>query len=96
MRNEHVHSFHMTDEMSCLAVEIGQYVGSITAFETLHPNRVLRRENRIRSIHSSLAIEQNTLTLDQVTDVIDGKHVFGPLQDILEVKNAYKVYEAAS
>ena len=56
----------------------------------------LRRESRIRSIYSSLAIEQNTLTLEQVSDVIGGKRVLGPPQDIREVKNAYEVYERMS
>ncbi|MEY8309869.1 Fic family protein [Erysipelotrichaceae bacterium 51-3] len=68
----------------------------ITAFEMLHPNPGLRKENRLRSIHSSLAIEQNTLTLDQVTDVVDGKGILGPPKDIAEVKNAYEVYDKAS
>lgn len=96
MRDEYVPPFQLTEEMTNLTVEIGQYVGSITTFETLHPNPVLRRESRIRSIHSSLAIEQNTLTLNQVTDVIDGKRVLGPPQDIREVKNAYEVYDMVS
>ena len=56
----------------------------------------MRRESRIRSIYSSLAIEQNTLTLEQVSDVIGGKRVLGPPQDIREVKNAYEVYERMS
>ena len=88
--------FHMTEEITNLIVEIGQYVGSITIYETMHQNPVLRRENRIRSIHSSLAIEQNTLSLNQVTDIIQGKRVLGPLQDIREVKNAYEAYEQIS
>lgn len=96
MSDEYVPPFQVTEEITNLTIEIGQYVGSITAFESLHPNPVLRRENRIRSIHSSLAIEQNTLTLDQVTDVIDGKRVLGPPQDIREVKNAYEVYDAVA
>ena len=88
--------FHMTEEITNLIVEIGQYVGSITTYETMHQNPVLRRENRIRSIYSSLAIEQNTLSLDQVSDVIAGKRVLGPPQDIREVKNAYEAYERVS
>lgn len=87
--------FHMTEEITNLIVEIGEYAGSITTYESLHPNPVLRRENRIRSIHSSLAIEANSLSLDQVTDVIEGKRVLGPPQDIQEVKNAYEAYEQA-
>ena len=56
----------------------------------------MRRETRIRSIYSSLAIEQNTLSLDQVTAVIDGKRVLGPPKDIREVQNAYEAYEHLS
>ena len=88
--------FHMTEEITNLIVEIGQYVGSITTYEAMHHNPVLRRENRIKSIYSSLAIEQNTLSLDQVSDVIDGKRVLGPPEDIREVKNAYEAYERVS
>ena len=62
----------------------------------MRPNPVLRRENRIKTIHSSLAIEQNILTLQQVTDVINGKRILGPPQDIREVKNAYEAYERVS
>lgn len=85
----------MPEEITNLIVEIGEYAGSITTYESLHPNPVLRRENRIRSIHSSLAIEANSLSLDQVTDVIEGKRVLGPPQDIQEVKNAYDAYDQA-
>jgi len=88
--------FRMTEEITNLIVEIGQYVGSITTYELMHRNPVLRRENRIKSIYSSLAIEQNTLSLDQVSDVIDGKRVLGSPEDIREVKNAYEAYERVS
>ncbi|MDO4403582.1 MAG: Fic family protein [Atopobiaceae bacterium] len=54
----------------------------------------MRRENRIRSIHSSLAIENNSLSLDEVTAVINGKRVLAPPKDIREVQNAYDAYEA--
>ena len=54
---------------------------------------MLRRENRIRSICGSLAIEQNTLTLERLTAVINGKRVLAPPKDIAEVKNAYEIYE---
>ena len=59
----------------------------------LSSNPILRRSNRIRSIHGSLAIEQNTLSLEQVTAVLNGKHVLAPPKDIAEVKNAYEIYE---
>lgn len=85
--------FTMTEEMTNLIVETGEYVGTITTYDAVTPNPILRRESRIRTIHSSLAIEQNTLTLKQVTDVVDGKRVLGPPEDIREVRNAYEAYE---
>jgi Fic family protein len=53
----------------------------------------LHRENRMRTIHSSLAIEGNSLTLGEVTDVIEGKIVAGKQAEIKEVKNAYEAYD---
>ena len=88
--------FTMTDEISNLIIEIGEYVGRISAHDTLSTNLTLRRENRIRTIHSSLAIEQNSLSLTQVSDVINGKRVLAPPQDIREVKNAYEAYDHLS
>ena len=82
--------FTMTEEITNLVIEIGEQVGAVVTYDSLKPNPTLRRESRIRSIHSSLAIEQNTLTLEQVSDVIDGKRVLGPPQDIREVKNDTK------
>ena len=67
---------------------------AMTVSEQLSKNPKLRRDNRIKSIHSSLAIEQNTLTPEQVSDVIDGKRALGPPRDIREAKNAYEAYEA--
>ena len=88
--------FTMTEEITNLVIEIGEQVGAVVTYDSLKPNPTLRRESRIRSIYSSLAIEQNTLTLEQVSDVIGGKRVLGPPQDIREVKNAYEVYERMS
>ena len=88
--------FTMTEEITNLVIEIGEQVGAVAAYDSLQPNPTLRRESRIKSIHSSLAIEQNTLTLEQVSDIIDGKRVLGPPQDIREVKNAYEAYEKVS
>ena len=85
--------FQMTEEITNLLVEIGEYVGGISVLASMNKNPVLHRENRIKTIHSSLAIEHNSLSLEQVTDVIDGKHVWGPPQEIREVQNAYEAYE---
>lgn len=67
--------------------------GRLTSTNQLSSNPALRRSNRIRTIHGSLAIEQNTLSLEQVTAVLNGKHVLAPPKDIAEVKNAYEIYE---
>lgn len=70
--SEYKPPFHLTDEMISLTSEISVAVGTA---EILHKERInphLRRENRIRTIHSSLAIEQNSLSLEQVTAIIDG------------------------
>lgn len=85
--------FHMTDKMVTLLAEISEQVGRITVLQesTISPH--LRRENRIRTIHSSLAIEHNSLSLDQVTAILDGKRVLGNPNEIREVQNAYEAYE---
>ena len=73
---------------------IGEIIGRYTvlAEQSLTPR--LRRENRLRTIHASLAIENNTLTLEQVTAVIEGKRVLGHPREIQEVRNAFVAYEA--
>lgn len=73
--------------------EIAELVGKLTSTNQLSANPTLRRTNRIRTIHGSLAIEQNTLSLEQVTAVLNGKQVLAPPKDIAEVKNAYEIYE---
>ena len=85
--------FEITNMAICLIAEIAELVGKLTSTSQLSASPMLRRINRIRTIHGSLAIEQNTLSLDQVTAVIDGKTVIAPPKDIAEVKNAYEIYE---
>lgn len=85
--------FEITNKMVSDVAEIAELLGRFTASDRLTPNPTLRRSNRIRSIHSSLAIEQNRLTLEQVTAVLNGKQVLAPPKDIAEVKNAYEIYE---
>jgi len=81
--------FTMTEEITNLVIDIAEMTGMIALTDNLSKNPTLRRENRIHSIHSSLAIERNSLTIDQVSDVIGGKRVLGPPKDIREVQNAY-------
>lgn len=85
--------FEITNQMIDYVAEIAELVGKLSAASTLSTNPMLRRSNRIKTIHGSLAIEQNTLSLEQVTAVLNGKHVLAPPKDIAEVKNAYEIYE---
>ncbi len=73
---------------------ISEKVGRISNYKTFESKPHLRRNNRIRSIHSSLAIEANSLSLDEVRAVMNGKTVLGPQKEIQEVINAYAAYEA--
>ena len=75
-----------------LLAEICELVGRV---EVTHRDIIsvqLRRQNQIRSIHSSLQIEQNTLSLEQVTAILNGKRVLGPPHEIREVQNAAEAY----
>lgn len=85
--------FEITNTILDEIAEIAELVGHANASLGLSTNPTLRRTNRIRTIYSSLAIEQNTLSLEQVTAVLNGKQVIAPPKDIAEVKNAYEIYE---
>lgn len=85
--------FQITNTILDSVIEIAELVGKLTSINQHSANPTLRRTNRIRTIHGSLAIEQNTLSLEQVTAVLNGKHVLAPPKDIAEVKNAYEIYE---
>ncbi|HOE06327.1 MAG TPA: Fic family protein [Bacilli bacterium] len=85
--------FTITNEMLLRSMSITEKLGRITSFQSLKRMPTLRKNNKIKSIHSSLVIEANSLSLDQVRDVIAGKIVIGPQKEIQEVKNAYKAYE---
>ena len=85
--------FEITNAMLNDIAEIAELVGQVNTVPVLSTNPMLRRTNRIRTIYASLAIEQNTLSLEQVTAVLNGKRVLAPPKDIAEVKNAYEIYE---
>lgn len=85
--------FTITDRILNLVADIMEMVTRITMTEVEGINPKLRRENRIKTIQASLAIESNSLTIDQVTAIVNGKRILGPLQDIREVQNAYEAYE---
>jgi Fic family protein len=73
---------------------IAEALGRWSARQDSQPSPRLRRENRIHTIQASLAIEQNSLSLEQVTTLFDGQRVIGPARDIQEVRNAITAYDA--
>ena len=85
--------FEITEAALSDVMEISELVGKISSTQNLSTSPILRCQNRIRTIYSSLAIEQNTLSLEQVTAVLSGKRVLAPPKDIAEVKNAYEIYD---
>ena len=88
--------FTITNKILSYVSSISEKIGRITATSSLEAKPHLRRNNRIKSIHSSLKIEANSLTLGQVRDVINGRTVLGEQKEIQEVKNAYAAYEHLS
>jgi Fic family protein len=84
--------FHITAGILNAVAEIGELLGRWSASQG-HLSPQLRRENRIRTIQASLAIEHNSLSLAQVTAVLDGKRVLGLPRAIQEVRNAFAAYE---
>lgn len=86
--------FTLSDEMLSLVAEISESVGSLSAMMTDNlPHPMLRKQNRIKTIQSSLAIENNTLNIEQVTAIVEGKRVLGPPNEIQEVKGALAAYD---
>ena len=88
--------FTITNNILILVASISEKVGRITQISGMDTRPHLRRNNRIKSIHSSLKIEANSLSLNQVRDVINGKTVLGEKREIQEVKNAYNAYDKIS
>lgn len=85
--------FSITPEILRFVGEIERLIGRIEGFEQPKPQPHLRKANRVRTIQGSLAIEGNTLDLDQVTALLEGKRVIGRKEEIQEALNAIKVYE---
>ncbi|MBS9766200.1 MAG: Fic family protein [Flavobacteriaceae bacterium] len=85
--------YQITNKIMNLVVAISQKIGEINATHLYKPKAELRKKNRIKTIQSSLEIEGNTLTEEQITALLENKRVIAPQKDILEVQNAIKVYE---
>jgi len=86
--------YELTDEMAEIVAEISLVIGGISNVDDLSRLPRLRRASRISSIQSSLAIENNTLTYEQVSAILDGKRVLAPPNEIKEAENAIEAYKA--
>lgn len=84
--------YQITDKILVLVASISERIGEINATHLYKPVTELRKKNRIKTIQSSLGIEGNTLTEEQITALLENKRVIAPKKDILEVQNAIKVY----
>ena len=85
--------FEITNRMLNRVSSISEKLGRIETRRTLERQPHLRRNNRIQSVHSSLKIEANSLSLDSVRDVLNEREVIGPAKEIQEVKNAFAAYD---
>ncbi|MGL4948810.1 MAG: Fic family protein [Anaeroplasmataceae bacterium] len=85
--------FNINDKIINLISEIMDLVGQTKTYDSIDSQPKLRKQNRIKSVYSSCAIEANSLSLDQVTDIINGKIVLGSKKEIQEVKNAINAYD---
>jgi len=84
--------YEITSEILKLTSSISEKIGEVKSAKLIKPPTELRKRNRIKSIQSSLEIEGNTLTVEQITDLINNKRVLAPQKDIVEVKNAIELY----
>lgn len=85
--------YEITSNILRLITSISEKIGEVNANLLNKPSPKLRKQNRIKSIHSSLKIEGNTLTVEQITALLENKRVIGPKKDMIEVLNAIKIYE---
>ncbi len=85
--------YEITPAILKLVSSISERIGEINASHLIKPQTELRKKNKIKTIQSSLEIEGNTLTIEQITALLENKRVIAPAKDILEVKNAIKVYD---
>ncbi len=85
--------YEITAEILKLIVSVSEKIGEVNAKYLVKQNPTLRKQNKIKTIHSSLSIEGNTLSEEQITAIIENKRVAGPQKDIVEVLNALEVYD---
>src|SRR5437773_242444 len=87
--------FTLTPDILALTAEVSRLTGRFEGLGRPPPSPRLRRENRVRTVHATAAIEGNRLRPEQVTALLEGKQVLGPAKDILEIQNALRAYELA-
>ena len=85
--------FSITNEMLSRIGSISEKLGKISAYRSLETKPQLRRNNRIKSVHSSLKIEANSLPEGSVRAILNNQTVIGPEKEIQEVKNAFSAYD---
>lgn len=84
--------YEITNKILKLIASISEKIGEVNAAHLNKPPTALRKRNRIKTIQSSLEIEGNSLTVEQITDLLENKRILAPKKDIIEVKNAIRVY----
>lgn len=84
--------YEITPKILHFVSAISERIGEVKSARLTKPPTELRKKNRIKTIHSSLEIEGNTLTIEQITDLLNNKRILAPKKDILEVKNAINIY----
>lgn len=85
--------YTITPEILNLLETVSRKIGEVNAAFLVKQSPELRKKNKIKTIQASLAVEENTLSVDQVTAIIENKRVLGPSREIKEVENAIQVYE---
>ena len=85
--------YEISSEILKYISSISEKIGEVNAKYIIKTNPTLRKQNQIKTIQSSLSIEGNTLTEEQITAILENKRVVGPEKDILEVLNALEVYK---
>ena len=92
VKNEYTPPFTISAEAINLIADISALIERYAIRLEQEDGLRLRKANRIKTIHSSLAIEGNTLSENEVRDIIEGKNIVAPIRQIQEVKNAIKTY----
>lgn len=85
--------FELTSQILNLTAAISELLGQFRSLTSVKPEPKLRKQNKIKTIKSSLAIEGNSFTEEQITAILEGKRVIGPKREIIEVKNANLLYD---